>query len=340
VELKPWLTLQSSADTLVCFGSSAILNSTPVGGTPPMVYEWKNGAMFLGASGQQSVIPDNSYVDYIVNIHDNAGCDGTDTIRVNRATTLRDSVVSIQPCDPAIPTGQLQVFTSGSIPPYSYSINSGIYQDSSVFSNLSFGLYDVSIKDALGCALTTQAEISTTSQLPIPNFLVATNLMMGDTFVLVDISNPKPDKIQWNFPGGSTVIDSNYLNPVIVCPNTGDFAIVMNASFGSCEMSFAKTIHVTPFDTTIANEKNKNGIESVTLSPNPNDGHFAIDVKLYKKQTFVVLITDATGVEQYKQMVTDSDNFNSTVSINEAGTYILKIISEYDSAQKTFVIIK
>ena len=340
VILKPWLTLNSSADTTVCYGSSALLNSSPVGGTSPFIYEWKSATNILGNASQQSVTPGNSINKYAINISDDAGCTGSDTVIVERVTELRDSTISIQPCDPQNATGQIQVFAYGSVAPYLYSINSNPFDTLPIFPNLSLGLYNISIKDALGCTLNTQAEINTTSQLPIPNFLVATNTMMGDTIVMVDISNPKPDKIQWTFPAGAAVIDSNFLAPVIVCPNTGDFTIIMKANFGSCEMIISKTIHIKPYDSTFATSKNKNGIEDVSLSPNPNDGNFTVDVKLFKKQAFVVMIVNSAGVEQFKQTFIDSDQYNNTFSLSGNGTYILKIISEYDSAQRTFIVTK
>ena len=166
-------------------------------------------------------------------------------------------------------------------------------------------------------------------------------MFKSDTFVVVDISNPRPDSVQWIFPSTCTVIDnSNPFSPIITHSDTGTFAINLKAFFGTCEMNKLKTIHVGAIDSAFANSFNNNGIESILLYPNPNNGQFNVEIKLYKKQTFALFIYDANGIEKYRQTINDNNYFNQLININPVtpGTFIIKVIAEYDAKQKPFII--
>lgn len=334
---QPDLAVDASNDTTICNGSFAQLNVTPVGGTPGFTYSWSNGAN----TSNINTPPLTDTTIFAVTVTDNAGCVGKDTVIVFVPDPIQDSSKTYLPCDPNSPFGQIQTFPYGGIPPYQFAIGSGTYQASNTFLNVPFGTHTISIKDNLGCTKTTTATIDNSSLRPEPNFLITTNMFKSDTFVVVDISNPRPDSVQWTFPPSCSIIDnSNPFSPVIVNSDTGTFVINMKAFFGSCEMNKAKTVHIGNVDTTFANVYNNNGIESITLYPNPNSGQFNVEVRLYKKQTFAVFIYDATGVESYRQTINESDYINLPVNMSSAtpGSYVLRVVAEYDAKQRTFVI--
>lgn len=333
---QPNLIVNAGVDTTICNGSSANIHAVPIGGTPNFIYSWSNGA----SSNITSVTP-NDTTAYIVTINDNAGCTGKDTVVVIVPAPLQDSAKSFLPCDPNSPFGQIQMYAYGGIPPYQFAIGSGTFQTSNVFANVALGTHTIQIKDNLGCAKTTTVSLDNTSLQPEPNFLISTTMFKSDTFVVVDISNPRPDSVQWSFPPTCTIINnSNSFSPIIVNSDTGSFVINLKAFFGTCELNKSKLVHISNIDTTFATKFNNNGIESVTLYPNPNSGQFNIEVKLYKKQTFALLIYDATGIEKFRQTINESSYFNQliTMPINTPGSYILKVVAEYDSKQKPFII--
>lgn len=331
------LDLNSVNDTTICFGSGAILQTFPVGGTPPFSFSWNNGA---GNSSLETVYP-NDTLQYIVSVTDNAGCAGTDTVMINVPDEISDSVISFQPCDPLQPTGQIQVYAFGGVPPFQYSADNGLtWNSTGVFANLSYGNYDFLIKDFLGCTKSETAMIDTNSLSPAPDFLVSTSPQQGDTLVVVDISNPRPDSVSWDFPLYTTVTDSNMFAPAFVNNDTGAFTITMHAFYGTCEVVLIRTINVHPFDSLFATPWNDNGIDTIILYPNPNNGVFNLDVLLFAKQNFVILVYDANGIERVRQEVFDADEWNGQMIVPNAipGNYMLRVIAEYDSDEKIFVI--
>lgn len=334
---QPVLLVDAGNDTVICNGSTAQLHVTQIGGTPTFSYSWSNGSTL--ANNTTTSLSDTTQFTVVVN--DAVGCIGEDTVVVFVPDPIQDSSKTFLPCDPNSPLGQIQTFPYGGIPPYQFAIGSGTYQASNTFVNIPFGTHTISIKDNLGCTKTTTATIDNSSLRPEPNFLISTNMFKSDTFVVVDISNPRPDSVQWTFPPTCTIIDnSNPFSPVIVNSDTGTFVINMKAFFGTCEMNKSKLVHIGEVDTTFANGYNNNGIESITLYPNPNSGQFNVEVKLYKKQTFAIFIYNASSVEQFRQTIHESDYFNQLINIPGAtsGSYVLKVVAEYDAKQKAFII--
>lgn len=337
VGYEPTLDVVASADTIICPGSGAVLNVVPVGGTPSFAYSWNNSG---GNTALVTVYPADT-LNYIVTVNDAAGCTGYDTVIINVPDPILDSTLSFQPCDPLQPTGQVQIYPWGGIPPYQYSIDNGMtWQSVSVFGSLNYGSYQFIIRDAIGCTHNTIAVIDTNSLSPAPEFLVSTSPELGDTVVVVDISNPRPDSVVWDFPTGTTIVDTSMFSPAIIPADTGAFYITMHAWYGTCEVVITRLINVEPFDSLNAQPWNANQIDSLILYPNPNNGVFTVHTELGGKQNFVILVTDELGIEQTRVQVSDADEWTGTISVSNPtpGNYVLRVIAEYDSAAIPFVI--
>lgn len=331
------LTVSATTDTVICPGSGAQLSVTPVGGTPAFAISWNNG----GGTGSPVTVYPGDTLAYIVTVMDAANCIGTDTVIVNVPDVLSDSTQSFQPCDPNQPTGQVQIYPWGGVPPYQYSIDGGTtYQSSGVFGGLGFGNYTVIIRDTLGCTRITNAAIDTNSLSPAPDFLMSTNPDRGDTLVLIDISNPRPDSVNWVFPPSVTVIDSNQFAPVLLYGDTGQFTITMLAYYGSCETSLTRTVTVGPFAPGAASAWNANGIDTLIVYPNPNNGTFSVNLQLEAEQTFLLQVFDANGVERYRLPPQTADEWTGSITIPNAvpGNYQLRVIAEYDSEARIIIV--
>jgi hypothetical protein len=337
VGFTPLLLVNGVNDTAICNGSGAVLNVAPIGGTAPFQYSWNNGG---GNSALVTVYPSDT-LQYIVAVVDGVGCSGFDTVNVNVPDPITDSVLSFQPCDPNQPTGQIQIYPSGGAPPFQYSSDNGLtWQSSNIFPGLTYGNYQFVIQDALGCTHNTTGDIDTNSLSPSPDFIVSTSPELGDTIVLVDISNPRPDSVVWDFPFGTEVTDSSMYAPVIIPGDTGNFTITMHAWYGTCEVVYTRLINVNPFDSLGAQPWGTNAIDSLVVYPNPNSGVFTTHVHLQSKQNFVILVTDANGLEHARVQVSDADEWTGTISVSNPvpGNYVLRVIAEYDTAAIPFVI--
>lgn len=337
VGYEPTLDVVGYADTIICPGSGAVLNVFPIGGTPAFTYSWNNSG---GNTALITVYPADTLA-YIVTVNDAAGCTGFDTIIVNVPDPILDSTLSFQPCDPLQPTGQIQIYPWGGVPPYQFSSDNGLtWQSSGVFGSLTYGTYQFIIRDTIGCTHTTSALIDTNSLSPAPEFLVSTSPELGDTIVIVDISNPRPDSVVWDFPAGTTIVDTSMFSPSIIPADTGAFYITMHAWYGSCEVVLTRLISIQPFDSLNAQPWAMNQIDSLILYPNPNNGVFTVHTELEGKQNFVILVSDEMGNEHARVQVSHADEWTGTMSVNNPvpGNYVLRVIAEYDSAALPFII--
>lgn len=330
------LLVNAGTDTSICNGSTGILNAAPIGGTPGFSYSWNNAA---GSASSATVTP-SANTAFIVTVTDNTGCTGSDTVNVMVPAALGDSVHTFQPCDPSNPNGQIQAYATGGIAPYVFALNGNAFQSSGVFTGLGLGSYTLQIKDSLGCQYSFTSVIDSLSVLPTPDFILSTTEIKGDTFVLVDISNPRPDSVIWMLPPSTQQIGGTMFAPVIVHSDTGAMQISMLAWFGTCQVQLTKNIRVMLPDTNIANAHNNNGIKDLTLYPNPNTGQFTVDVSFYKKQSFGIFVYDALGNELKRYSYSDTDLASAAVDLHSAspGTYVLKVIAQYDSRTRTFLI--
>ncbi len=333
------LILNKNNDSTICIGGSITLTASAIGGTAPFTYTWSNGGGNLNSATFGNNLTSNKY---IVIIKDNLGCVGKDTIKITVPKVISDSTVTFKNCDQFNPAGQIQVYTKGGIPPYRYSINNGLtFQNTNSFTNLAFGTYSIIIKDTLGCFISTTATISHNSFSPKVDFITNTTIMQADTFVIVDISNPRPDSIAWRFPPGTqTINNSNPFSPVIICSDTGSFYVKAIAYFGACVDSLNKLVHFIKYDSTANKNEPYRGIKTFSLYPNPNTGQFNVVLEFYKKQAFVIKINTATGAEVFQAPAQYGDTAIVPISmpINTPGNYFIKVIAEFDAKQKGFII--
>jgi gliding motility-associated-like protein len=126
--------------------SGSILMNTS-GGTAPYTYAWSNG------DTTQNLINIGAGT-YTVIITDSAGCAFHDTLTINGPTQLLTITTQQQNvnCN-NMATGYASVKATGGIPPYSYLWSNG--NTTSNISNLTAGVYSVTVTDSYQCVLDT-----------------------------------------------------------------------------------------------------------------------------------------------------------------------------------------
>ncbi|GAB4137392.1 MAG: hypothetical protein Fur0041_12110 [Bacteroidia bacterium] len=337
VRFENILLLNVSNDTTICPGSGAVLSVSSVGGTAPFTATWNNNA---GQGSPVTVYPQDS-LEYIVLVQDALGCIGQDTTWVFVPDPVSDSVQSFQPCDSSVAGGQIQIFSTGGVPPYSYSNDNGMtWQSIGVFPNLTYGSYSFLVKDSLGCIHALNADISSNSAQADPDFIVATNPEATDSLVFVDISNPRPDSVSWDFPAFVSIIDTSMFSPIVMFPDTGWYLVTMHAFYPGCELNVTKNITVQPFDADNAELWNTNGIDSLVIFPNPNNGIFTVLIELESRQELAVFLYDASGTEQIRFTPGNVLQWQGQLSIPspQSGNYLLRVVTPFDVEEEVIIV--
>ena len=99
--------------------------------------------------------------------------------------------------------GMIVTNASGGYPSYNYSLDGGTYQLSNTFSNLAAGTYTVSIRDSLGCMVSTVSTISEPTALAITPGSVSSTCGNSDGTASVTVSGGTP-AYTYSWTGGGT----------------------------------------------------------------------------------------------------------------------------------------
>ena len=335
VLFQPLINVDIGNDTVVCEGAIVPVTAHYQGNINGIIYSWNDGsststALFEG--GIDTVV----YVD----VSGDNGCLGSDTLRISIPDAPTTTFDVFAPCGGN--NGQIIVQTTGGVPPFEYSLDGTNFQTSNIFTGLSLGNHLVTVRDSLDCNYDFSTAITDTTSQPDIDFLMPTYNQLEDTIVMVDVSVASADSVSWTIPAPLFILDSSVVSPVVIATDTGVFNIQMHAHIGTCEFTVEKALHISEVDSTIATFYNDHGIKNITLFPNPNSGSFTVNVEFYRQQSAYLSVVGAAGVEYH------SASFGETLSISEFidltssnpvnGTYVLKLVSEFDSAYITFVI--
>ena len=140
------LALSLIQTDVACFGgATGSIAAIASGGATPYTYAWSSGGTTAIKSGLIAGT-------YTITVTDAAGCvvSGTTTISQPDALVLNLSVSDVQCFGDT--SGTISALANGGVAPYAFLWNTG--DTSQALSNISAGIYSVTVTDANGCSLT------------------------------------------------------------------------------------------------------------------------------------------------------------------------------------------
>ena len=148
---------------VLCHGASTGKASVIVsGGVIPYRYSWDNGI-----TSTTNEATDLSVGTYEVTVTDANGCTITETFTITEPTALSTTPTQTDVLCHGASTGKASVAVSGGVIPYSYSWDNGITSTTNEATDLSAGIYTVTVTDANGCTTTETFTISEPTALSI-----------------------------------------------------------------------------------------------------------------------------------------------------------------------------
>ena len=330
------ITATADITPVVCYGEvNGAIRLHMAGGDGVYQYVWQTGTL----SGSE---PGNLAAGtYSVKVTDGKGCIAAFSYEVAQPDRLTLETTAPAICD-GLREGVIDAAVTGGIMPYSYSLNETEFIPDNSFTDLTVGTYNLLVKDANGCTISKDVVVGAINTMPAVNFLVASRKNAFDTLAITEISLPAPDNIIWSYHPKAILLGYEDGKPLIKFSEAGTYWIGMTATFGSCTYTVKKDLVINPYDPIAGPGYSVpvHVIDTVTMSPNPNNGTFTFHVKLNRKQQAVVYVYDMSGViaakKQYAPVLQIDDSFS--VNGTAAGTYILRVITESESRDVRFII--
>ncbi len=300
------LNTSITSTNISCFGAndgSATANAT--GGSTPYTYQWSSGQTTQTING---LAPGQ----YAVTVTDAAGCSDVEIITITQPSQLGGSMTVVdESCGGA--NGSLTANPAGGTSPYSYSWNTSPVQTTQTISNLSAGIYTVTITDANNCTTTLTDTVTNSGSLALITSTTNETCNGANGSATVNVNGgTAPYNYTWNtspVQNTSTAVNlaaGSYTVTVTDANNCSQTASVNVFNIGNT------TVTASPNQTICSGN-------SVTLTANANGGIAPYTyVWTPGNQTGNSITVSPTNTTTYTVIATDANNCSgsATTTVN------------------------
>ncbi len=244
------ITLVTSPDATICYGTSINISANASGGTPSYTYVWSNG--FNGA-GPQNVSPlSTNFYNVYVTDHNNCTSE-TKTIKVTVLPPITVVSSSMSICDKDTTIIGMNVF-GGNGGPYTFSWNTGANTNTlQVIADYAQNPMTFTLNVSDGCTNPDGVGVFTLNVNPLPVLTFTSNLTNGCVPLKVQFgatSGSSLDNYYWDFGNGETAV-TNPAEVVYGIVDTFDIKLKIKTFFG-CERDTIIPKMITTYSVPIA----------------------------------------------------------------------------------------
>ncbi|GAA6767925.1 hypothetical protein AAFH68_38770 [Flavobacterium sp. CGRL1] len=314
-------------------GSDATIVVTPIAGTAPFKYLWNTGET-------TNILSNASAGDYTVEITDSRGCiilrkytivnPPKDVINLGEDVTLCfDQTLTIN------------ATINDDKATYFWTSDKGFTSNKAMITVSEPANYTVVVTNKLGCKATDTIKISSQQTAISAEFAVSSQVFKNEKFIIVDISNPSADTVEWVIPANATIISKNNDFAEISFSEAGEYDITLNTTKGNCTAYQTKTVLVTEGEYEEENPDTQTKNFDLKIYPNPSSGNFTVDVTLDK-----IMPANVKVYSLNNNVLIDSkaDNgktnylFNFSLNGLPAGVYFVLFESQQGSKLRKIII--
>ncbi len=193
------LTLTVAQDSVECNGGAdGSITATAGGGTG--VFEFRNG----GAYQPSNTFGNLTAGPYTITVRDGNGCTITASTTVLQPAALSVTGTAIDISCNSNNDGQINAAAVGGSLPYEYRINSGAYQASSNFANLTANTYTLDVRDGNGCTATTTVTVQPAAVVTLTLTQDSVNCNGGNDGQVIAVGSGGSGALQYSIDGGAT----------------------------------------------------------------------------------------------------------------------------------------
>ena len=314
-----------------CDGSIEVNAS---GGTGPLRYDWSDGK-------EGPVVNNLCSGIYTTLITDSNNC------MLNVSSTLEEPVGShLELGGPLLLCeGQTHILDAG--PQWKkllWESDAGFRSDERQVHLSVAGIYSLEAIDQRGCLARDTFVLKTSDDLLRADFLLASEAIIGDTIVLIDISWPLPDHISWSIPDEMSRLHDSGDIIFGQFQKSGIFEVTLKAILGECNDQVTKVVTIIDDDAD-ANEGSRLDsepfVKGFTLFPNPNEGIFEIVVDFLEESFLRLTIWNSLTSKKLVQIEdSGSRSYSKNIDLRplSAGPYTVRLDYTNGSRYLRFIV--
>lgn len=302
-----------------CYGySNGSITSAVTGGTQPYSYSWSNNQK---VSALQNIPAGN----YQLTVTDDHNCAQSATVAIydpEQMTTELPEEVAL--C--VDQTVTLDAQNPGC--QYWWTSTNGFESQNRIVTLVQGGLYYLQVTNSKGCFANDTVLVKKFNHTVSATLLVPSTAHIGDTVVVVDISWPIPDSLQWYIPSAFTLVYDSPYEKHIKPKHEGQFDIELVTFIGECSAFNQKSVAISqPPAPEMPKVETTEIFKSITLAPNPASYSTRIGVELAVEQGIRVEIFNGFGVKVFGKGLSGSATYSLHVPLNglPRGMYLVKV---------------
>lgn len=314
-------------------GSDATITLTTIAGTAPFKYLWNNGET-------SNLLKNATAGEYSVDITDARGC------VISRKYTITDPPKDVIYLGEDVTLCYEQTLTiNASIEDdkatYLWTSDKGFKSTNAMITVSQPANYTVVVTNKLGCQATDTINISSQESAISSEFAMSSQVFVNEKFVIVDISNPKADKIEWKLPSEAVITTNNGDYAEISFTKAGEYDITLNTQKGRCTAYQTKTILVTEGEYTDPDDAALQKKFDLKIYPNPSNGIFTVDATLDQIMPANIKVYNLSNnviIDSKSGSGKDAYSFNFNLSGLPSGIYFVLFESQQGTKLRKIII--
>ena len=299
-------------------GADGEIELNLTGGQAPYTVSWDNGKSGSHITGLKAG-------KYRVSIKDGSGCT---TVKEYELKEPDPIIVDLGSDRTLCSSQQLELNATIDDPAATYHWT----KDGATFSTqpsvtlTEAGQYEVTATNAKGCSGSDQILIKKSNETIEPEFLISTQAFVGEHVILVNVSDPKPDQVEWIIPDNVEVVNKTDGYLEVIFPKEGLYELALKGYKGECYDTYEKKVTVqVKQDLPDAAAAPSPFIEEFTIAPVPSpDGNFQVHIKLKEDAMIYLSSYDMLGrIASKPKTDIGRKEYNFTYNISNRGVYII-----------------
>lgn len=328
------LTITTSFNEPLCLGvPDGYVRPVVSGGIGNYRYQWNQGET-------KREISRLSEGNYVFTVTDDNDCWLTDEYYLAYKRTLLPDLGG----DKVVCQGNSVSLNPGSFHNLSWYHDEEFASTDSVFDAHLPGSYVVVVNDEDNCIGRDSVHVDVLGAALLPSFLMATSVPLGDTLLVVEVTQPKPKFIDWEIGGSHRIVERGEFFAKVIFDEEGIFPVTLSSyADEGCMGQERKSILVT--SASPQNEQGENvyqqqNLISLEVSPNPSQGEFNALVKMHEVApvTFYLVRIDTGQIYETRKRQGLSV-YNESFTHSGVGQFVLFVESGGERLMEKIIVL-